>query len=80
MIRAWVSVDERLPRHNGDDREISAYTWQSDCVLVTDGHRIEVGAVEWDGRSKGEWVGRMSGARITHWMPLPELPGDKDER
>lgn len=65
----WISVDERLP-------EIET------AVLVTDGLRVGesilVGVMHWDEPTfaePGAWGRRWIGNRVTHWMPLPDLPG-----
>ena len=61
----WIPVEERLP---GD----------VDWVLVVavspaDGSRkVDIGIVEGDGWCA--WLGR-----VTHWMPLPLLPGEASD-
>lgn len=49
------------------DEEPSLY----DCVLVTDGEFVDIGAMQSDGSFCGC---DMLDENVTHWMPLPEPP------
>lgn len=60
--RTWISVDDRLP-----ERGIDVLA----CYEVTR-------EVAWLHVDDGEWTSMAPLGRVTHWMPLPELP-DRQE-
>ena len=65
----WIPVSERLP-------EVEQYTYSVDVLFVTDDFEMYVGYVNVE---TGRWKTRgaamsLSTDRVTHWMPLPELP------
>lgn len=62
--RRWIPVAERLPEESG------MY-----IVTANDGHVQRVSFVLWQKKNR-VWnlVGARSYWRVTHWMPLPELP------
>ena len=67
-VQKWISVDDRLPEYNNDGF--------ADAVLVTDGfvqHMAYFVGGEWRFAESGE-IKEPMWYRITHWMPLPELP------
>lgn len=60
----WVKCSDRMPECFTD-------------VLVADGSYVEVMTLLGDGTwlpLLGDWAACVSVDRITHWMPLPELP------
>jgi hypothetical protein len=70
MCQQWISVKHRLP-------EVGV------GVLITDGHVVACGEYRgrnlyWSGHGfRGyEWEFDFDDDDITHWMPLPELPGE----
>ena len=60
----WISVLDRLPE------ESSMY-----IVTANDGHAHRVSFVQWQKKNR-MWnlTGARSYWRVTHWMPLPDLP------
>ena len=67
-VHEWISVDDRLPEYSNDGF--------ADAVLVTDGfvqHMAYFVGGEWRFAESGE-IKEPMWYRITHWMPLPELP------
>ena len=67
-VQEWVSVDDRLPEYSNDGF--------ADAVLVTDGfvqHMAYFVGGKWCFAESGE-IKEPMWYRITHWMPLPELP------
>ena len=67
-VQEWISVDDRLPEDSNDGF--------ADAVLVTDGfvqHMAYFVGGEWRFAESGE-IKEPMWYRITHWMPLPELP------
>lgn len=68
----WISVKERLP----DEK--------SGRVIMTDGERYYIAPREWMHRINGEAgiyipANHGAGAKVTHWMPLPEPPEEGTE-
>lgn len=62
----WVSVKDRLP---GDDSYYLTFTTEHTCAVY-----------RYDG--DGEWVTDYDDTAnhdITHWMPLPEPPGEDEQ-
>ena len=71
----WISVKDRLP-----DQELlehmKRYQEKSVEVLVMiKGGKIAT-ALTWDGNSFSDGI--HNEYEVTHWMPLPEPPGDSD--
>ena len=67
-VQEWISVDDRLPQYSNDGF--------ADAVLVTDGfvqHMAYFVGGEWRFAESGE-IKEPMWYRITHWMPLPEMP------
>ena len=67
-VQEWISVKDRLPEYSNDGF--------ADAVLVTDGfvqHMAYFVGGEWRFAESGE-IKEPMWYRITHWMPLPELP------
>lgn len=62
----WISVEERLPKHNVEENGLISYP----CVLVClyDGCRAE----SYYDDIRGEW-GDYDG-EVEYWMPMPEAP------
>ena len=64
----WISVNDRLP---------DKYDYP--CFLVTDGSLIHMAYFvenEWLFADSGQAKDKMF-YKVTHWMPLPELPEPK---
>lgn len=67
----WISVEERLP----DKKE---YDWVLVNVLLTPENYYSVPQIA--GLRNGKWWGNDDfplselGCKVTHWMPLPEVP------
>lgn len=66
----WISVKDRLPERKG-------------CYLATVRHWVDckpvVREIFWNGT---DWLScekrlEVSPKRVTHWMPLPEPPGEE---
>ena len=80
MESNWISVDEQLP----EEKEDYDCFLDSCEVLFTDGNFVFIGPTrrwpECDGLS-AQLVWYQYGSdgysvyNVTHWMPLPELPG-----
>jgi len=72
----WVKCSERMPlEKSGKMDEI--------VVLVTDGNSVGMAAC-YSGDLPKPWVsftsyGDVHGTDITHWMPLPAVPGGQDD-
>ena len=67
-VQEWISVKDRLPEYSNDGF--------ADAVLVTDGfvqHMAYFVGGEWRFAESGE-IKEPMWYRITHWMPLPQLP------
>ena len=67
-VQEWISVDDRLPEYSNDGFV--------DAVLVTNGfvqHMAYFVGGKWRFAESGE-IKEPMWYRITHWMPLPELP------
>ena len=62
-IQKWIPVTERLPEEDG---EYLVYCGEYDgiCIIY---HEIL--------KTKSKW--RSKWKDVTHWMPLPEPPGEK---
>ena len=61
----WFSVDERLPEEIGDYLVFFSYYDPSELNWS----HVDISAFE-----KGQFTDSESGAKITHWMPLPDTP------
>ncbi len=66
----WISVEDRLPENK---------LGRSERVFVTDSKLPGVGVYDyenkvWHYQINGEEI-KMSECFITHWMPIPKLPG-----
>lgn len=85
IVTEWIDVKERLPEiekeeKHGDHkikksvRVLCACKQKSGKVLVKEGYYHI-----WDWSGKPYW--RIPGSidSVTHWMPLPEPPKEKDE-
>lgn len=69
--RRWIPVNERMP----ETIPCNAGTEYSEAVFVLTSGRKVMAAV-WDGI---DWLAAFGyweawGEKVTHWMPLPELP------
>ena len=67
--RKWIPVSERLP-------ELETYIYSVDVLFCDVERNIYVGYVNFE---TGMWKDRhsathLSKERVTHWMPLPEVP------
>lgn len=61
----WVAVKDRLPKE--DTRVLVAITDKNYKYV-----KEYVPKIDTDRRFEGRWV--RWGERVTHWMPLPDLP------
>ena len=64
----WISVENRLPETSGD------------VIIYFDRCGGEIG-IGWYGKKYNAWVmnnGFMCCYKVTHWMPLPELPESEE--
>ena len=70
-VQEWIPVTERLP----ETIPCNAGTEYSEAVFVLTSGRKVMAAV-WDGIDWLEAFGYWEawGEKVTHWMPLPELP------
>ena len=69
LLKERVSVVDKLPN-------IGDYS----LILMEVDQNIERGKYIGDGDWKGNWcstVGRNATYKVTHWMPMPELPAIK---
>lgn len=69
MIPRWIPASERLP-------ELETYIYSVDVLFCDVERNIYVGYVNFE---TGRWKDRnstthLSKERVTHWMPLPEVP------
>lgn len=60
-MNKWISVEDKLPK-NGDYSVLVVFNNNS----VEDMKMVHV----------QDWIKGRYGTRITHWMPLPDPPGD----
>ena len=68
----WISVEDRLP-NVGQETLIR--------IPVATRFNVENGSYKGNGTWLGAWCDRRgpsSAYKVTHWMPLPELPEDND--
>lgn len=63
-VQEWVDVKDMLPEESG------MY-----IVTANDGHAQRVSFVQWQKKNR-MWnlTGARSYWRVTHWMPIPQLP------
>ena len=63
-VQEWIDVKDRLPEESG------MY-----IVTAKDGHAHRVSFVQWQKKNR-MWnlTGARSYWRVTHWMPMPQLP------
>ena len=63
-VQEWGDVKDRLPEESG------MY-----IVTANDGHAQRVSFVQWQKKNR-MWnlTGARSYWRVTHWMPMPQLP------
>ena len=63
-VQEWIPVTERLPEESG------MY-----IITANDGHAQRVSFVQWQKKNR-MWnlTGARSYWRVTHWMPMPQLP------
>ncbi len=65
----WIAVWDRLPEEYIE-------------VLTCGEYGVVIGRIEGDGCWSASWTDYETGepyltnGNVTHWMPLPELPGD----
>jgi len=61
----WKSSEDSIPNHE-------------EMILVTDGEILDIARFD---KYKDCFIGLvyLEGDNITHWMPLPEPPGDDDD-
>lgn len=57
----WINCDDRLPELEGN--------YMSETVLVFYG---EIGSININCMVGYRWL--FNGEKVTHWMPLPDLP------
>ena len=57
----WISVNDRMPEHR--------------AMYITCDELNIVEATMFDGNEDAVW-NTVAGAKVTHWMPLPEPPED----
>ena len=66
-MSGWISVEERLPEEG---------LWVLVVYVEKHGRFIDIGVH----RNDGVWsVACLEPNTVTHWMPLPELPGSADD-
>lgn len=85
----WISVDERLPDGPGHYLICTSINyWHGGCLDKNEGHKHHKNCgtpMGYDGTTKsvldcyyditGDW-NRVYNSHVTHWMPLPEPPGE----
>lgn len=63
----WISINDRLPNSGEYVLVVRSYQgefgWTDPMVDVTRMWNKTTGNVEWE-----------EGGKVTHWMPLPEIP------
>lgn len=74
--RRWIPISERKP----DLIPCNAGAAYSEAVIILTSGRKVMDAI-WDGI---DWIGPFDfwdawGEKVTHWMPLPELPKEEAE-
>lgn len=67
-LSEWISVDERLPEPDPCDPR------ESVDVLATDGESVFVAYTVFS-VAGWWWLHNGDDHKVTHWMPLPKLPG-----
>jgi len=65
MIVDWIRVKDRLP--------------DIDVTVLVDGGIAKWNGESWYSLTGCEYPGRPIHWEVTHWMPLPEPPGVKEE-
>ena len=78
----WISVKERLPSREGLEKDETEYVLVSEQAFnaITGeklGSCVSICGFEHDGWSKFDNFGYVRTENITHWMPLPEPPGEE---
>lgn len=86
----WIPFSERLPnehdsffaRFYGTERWMpEMFRKTSDEVIVCIRYEDGTSSVKTAKTHDGKWdISSMGMAEVTHWMPLPEAPGDEGER
>ena len=67
----WISVKERFPSDEYFGERVIVYQY----VWVGFHYDFRIGFVHWYGKPTSDiWQ------RVTHWMPLPEPPGEEGDR
>ena len=79
----WISVEDRLPSREGLEPDEVEYVLVSEQYFdaITGeklGSYVSICGFEHDGWSKFDNFGYVRTENITHWMPLPEPPGEDD--
>ena len=78
-VQEWISVDDRLPSDEQDVLVI-AHGWGGRLVYVGSHKRVEAQKSWLTGitNKSSEWLlwgwSYLKEPRVTHWMPMPELP------
>lgn len=73
MSKQWISVDEQLPE---EKKEVLLYDANSARHYVTGWRRMK-------GYNESQWAlsnGFVEDKDITHWLPIPQLNPEKEER
>ena len=83
----WISVKDKLPEENGKYLCVVVHRGgnvaiQSQCVYEFIANAEDDSDLFYKGVTGPVWayydvmMGMCATARVTHWMPLPELPED----
>ena len=77
----WISVEDRLPSREGlepDEVEYVLVSEQSFDAITGEklGSYVSICGFGHDGWSKFDNFGYVRTENITHWMPMPEPPGE----
>lgn len=73
----WIDVNDKLPEITDwpqPEVGLKKMGWSKDVLICLDGLAITTGYY----RSDGQWFihDEHEVNRVTHWMPLPELPDE----
>ena len=69
----WISVKDKLPEY----REY-VLVFTEGCIVIGCSKEDEYGEKEWESDYIDEWGEAETLRNVTHWMPLPNKPGENE--
>ena len=71
----WVDVNKRLPDEEGEYITMTNATGKNKGVIA---QRFCIDIVKGEKVKRWKWYGKISPWKVTHWMPLPEPPKERE--